>query len=45
MSRELVGSNREIVGSAAYFEMLNNTHFSGTLRCSRSEDFASSMES
>lgn len=40
MSRELVGSNREIVGSAAYFEKLHNTHFSGTLRCSRSEDFA-----
>lgn len=45
MSRELVGSNREIVGSAAYFEKLHNTHFSGTLRCSRSEDFARSMES
>ena len=45
MSRELVGSNREIVGSSAYFEKLHNTHFSGTLRCSRSEDFARSMES
>ena len=45
MSKELIGSNREVVGSAAYFEKLHNAHFSGTLRCSRGDDFARSMES
>lgn len=45
MSKELIGSNREIVGSPAYFEMLHNAHFSGTLRCSWGDDFARSMES
>ena len=45
MSRELIGSNREVVGSPAYFEKLHNAHFSGTLRCSRGDDFARSMES
>jgi len=45
MSRELLGSNREIVGSPAYFEKLHNEHFSGTLRCSRGDDFARSIES
>ena len=45
MSKELIGSNREVVGSPAYFEKLHNAHFSGTLRCSRGDDFARSMES
>ena len=45
MSKELVGSNREVVGSPAYFEKLHNAHFSGTLRCSRGDDFARSIES
>ena len=40
MSKELIGSNREVVGSPAYFEKLHNAHFSGTLRCSRGDDFA-----
>ena len=45
MSKELVGSNREVVGSPAYLEKLHNAHFDGTLRCSRGDDFARSMES
>ena len=45
MSRELIGSNREVVGSAAYFEKLHNAHFPGTLRCPRGDDFARSIES
>ena len=46
MSRELIGSNREVVGSAAYFESILKScaHFSGTLRCSRGDDFARSLE-
>ena len=44
MSKELIGSNREVVGSAAYFEKLHNAHFSGTLRCSQGDDFARSLE-
>ena len=45
MSREVIESNREVVGSPAYFETLHNTHFSGRLHCSRGDDFARSMES
>ena len=45
MSRELIGSNREVVGSPAYFEKLHNAHFDGTLRYSRGDDFARSLES
>jgi len=44
MSRELIGSNREVVGSPAYFEKLHNAHFPGTLRCSQGDDFARSLE-
>ena len=44
MSREFIGSNREVVGSPTYFEKLHNVHFSGTLRCSRSDDFIRPME-
>ena len=45
MSKELIGSNRDVVGSPTYFEKLHNAHFDGTLRCSRGDDFARSMES
>ena len=44
MSKELVGDNREVVGSPAYFETLHNAHFSGRARYSRGDDFARSME-
>ena len=45
MSKELIGSNREVVGNPAYLEKLHNAHFDGTLRCSRGDEFARSMES